>query len=77
MEQEYDLEDLIQDANYKGNRSPYEIMNHNFEVTYNRNWKLFLQSIEWDTWCKPISKIELTKILKEKEYNNHPFNKFF
>jgi len=84
MNDEYDLDDLEQDASYKKSRTPQEIMEHSFNDIYKRDYKLYLQSIEWDTWCKRLSKeeqqIQFEEIQERKrqaELKYHPFNKFF
>lgn len=77
MDDYEDVYELEQDADYKGTRTPVEIMDHKFNVVYNRDWKRYLDSIEWDTWLKPLNPIELAKILKQQAIDNHPFNKFF
>lgn len=85
MNDEYvDINDLETDVTYKGFKTPQQIMEHQFNVVHNRDWKSYLNSIEWDTWCKPYSPeeqakrlIEINKRKAEIERENHPFNKFF
>ena len=71
---EFELEN---DAAYKNCKTPQEIMEYKFEVVYKRDWKAYLQSIEWDTWCKPNDPVEVARIIKEEQIRKHPFNKFF
>ncbi len=77
MDNYEDIYELEQDVSYKGCRAPVEIMDHKFNVVYNRDWKRYLDSIEWDLWLEPLNPIKLAKILKQEAIDNHPFNKFF
>lgn len=77
MNEYEDVDELENDASYKGFRTPLQIMDHKFNEVYNRDWKRYLDSIEWDDWLEPINPLELAKILKQKEIDEHPFNKFF
>jgi len=71
-----DVYELEQDADYEQSRSPQDIMDEQFNDIYKRNWKRYLASIEWDTWCKPYDPIESAKIQEEHERNIHPFKNF-
>ena len=54
--------------------TPYKIMEHKFNVVYNRNWKEFLKSIEWDgEWLKHDTPEEKLIKIKESQFNSHPF----
>jgi len=74
MEDEYELE---QDLRYKNVISPMDIAERKFNDIYNRNHKLYLDSIEWDTWCVKLDDETIQEQIKQKEIDNHPFNKFF
>ena len=47
-----DADELDADVYSKEFKLPKEIMEHNFMVVHKRDWKSYLNSIEWDTWCK-------------------------
>lgn len=77
MDNDYvDIDELEQDVAYKGTKSPQNIMEDKFNNIYKRDYKRYLESIEWDTWCKPYDPIEQARIQKEHERNVHPFKKF-
>lgn len=78
-----DVDDLTQDVSYKGYKTPHQIMEDVFYGIYKGQYKPYLASIEWDTWCKRFSKEEqaermeeIKRIKVENELKNHPFNKF-
>jgi len=77
MDEYLDADELEKDASYANYKSPQEIMEYKFEVVYKRDWKAYLQSIEWDTWCKPNDPVEAARLKKEEQIRKHPFNKFF
>jgi len=77
MTEEFDdIYELEQDLKPPG-RTPQEIMDEKFNDTYKRDWKLYLASIEWDTWCKPMDAKSIIEQVREREIKNHPFNQFF
>lgn len=78
-----DIYELEQDVSLKGYKTPHEVMEHKYYVEHNGDWKSYLNSIEWDTWCKRYTPaeqaerlIEINKRKAEVELKNHPFNKF-
>lgn len=77
MEENYDdIYDLEDDLKIVG-VTPQEVMEKLFYEVHNRDWKRYLASIEWDTWCKPLDPKTLLEMVKEREIKNHPFNQFF
>jgi Fe-S-cluster containining protein len=74
MEDEYELE---QDLHYKDIISPMELAEKKFNDIYKRNHKLYLESIEWDTWCVKLDEETIQEQVKQREIDTHPFNKFF
>lgn len=74
MEDEYELE---RDAAYKDVLTPMEYANKQFNDIYKRDYKMYLDSIEWDTWCEPINPKTIIEQARQREIDNHPFNKFF
>jgi hypothetical protein len=74
MEDEYELE---QDLAYKGKISLQDYANNQYNDIYKRNHKLYLESIEWDTWCTKDSQETIQEQVKQKEIETHPFNQFF
>ena len=84
MSDELDYYDIEQDVLYKNSKTPQQIQEHLYEVVHNRNWKTYLQSIEWDTWCRHETEeekqIRLEEIEKRKiqvELETHPFKQWF
>jgi len=71
-----DISELENDLKIPG-ITPNEVMEKSFYGTHNRNWKSYLKSIEWDTWCKPLDAKSLLEIVREREIKSHPFNQFF
>lgn len=68
----------------KDDKLPQRLMEHKYNVVYNRDWKRFLDSIEWDTWCRHETeeekKIRLEEIEERKrqhEWETHPFRQWF
>jgi len=59
----------------RNDNTPQKIMEYQFNVVHNRNWKTYLASIEWD---EPVILTEEEKIEMEKErqWNAHPFKDF-
>lgn len=69
--------DLEQDLYYKNSKSPFEIMVNTFHGIYNRDWKLYLESIEWDSnWLKHDTMSERIERFERKQKELHPFKKF-
>jgi hypothetical protein len=69
--------DLEQDLYYKNSKSPFEIMVNTFHGIYNRDWKLYLESIEWDSnWLKHDTMSEMVERFERKQKELHPFKKF-
>ena len=56
---------------------PSTVMEKSFYGVHNRNWKTYLASIEWDTWCKPLDPKTILAQIREHEHKTHPFNKYF
>ena len=77
MSLEFDYCDVEHDYLYKHTRTPQQIQEHLYEVVYHRNWKAYLNSIEWDgTWLRHDSEDEKEQKRIEREMNSHPFKKF-
>jgi hypothetical protein len=79
-----DVYELESDLYSKNSKTPQQIMMEKYEVVHNRNWKSFLDSIEWDTWCRHETeeekKIRLEEIEERKrqhEMETHPFKQWF
>jgi len=78
----YELESDIYSKNFK---SPQQIMEDTFNITYNRNHKEYLKSIEWDTlWLKheteeekQIRLEEIEERKRQHELETHPFKQWF
>lgn len=61
----------------KDDKLPQKIMEYKYNVIHNRNWKNYLNSIEWDgTWLRHDTPEEKEIKKLEREYNSHPFKKF-
>jgi len=61
----------------KDDKLPHKIMEHKFNVIYNRNWKEYLNSIEWDgLWLKHDTEEERIERTTTILYNSHPFKKW-
>lgn len=76
MEEYLDPYELEEDVKVPG-VTPQEFMERQFNDIYKRNHKLYLESIEWDTWCKHETPEETKARLAEIERNLHPFKDFF
>ena len=61
----------------KEDKTPQKIMEYKFNVVYNRDWKRYLDSIEWDTWCKHETEEEREERLEQERLRSHPFSKWF
>lgn len=79
---EYELEADVYSKNYK---SPKQIQDYLYNDVYKRNWKMYLNSIEWDTiWLKHDTPEE-ARIKEEKrverkrqiELEASPFKQWF
>ena len=77
MSDELDYYDIEQDVLYKNSITPQQVQEHLYERVYNRNWKEYLNSIEWDgTWLRHDTEEEKEIKRIEREINNHPFKQF-
>lgn len=85
---DFDYEDayeLESDLYAKNHRTPQQIMEDTFNVVYNRNWKEYLKSIEWDTlWLRHETEEEriqreeqLAERKRQIELETHPFKQWF
>lgn len=85
---DFDYDDpyeLESDIYSNDSKTPQQVMEHKFEVVHNRNWKNYLNSIEWDgLWLKHeteeekeirLQEIEEKRIQHEME--THPFRQWF
>jgi hypothetical protein len=80
-----DIYDLEADIYSKNHRTPQQIMLESYEGVFKRDWKKFLDSIEWDgLWLKhdtPEEKREkeekMQEIKRQQELENHPFKQWF
>jgi hypothetical protein len=69
--------ELEADLYYKNSKAPFEIMVDTFHGIYNRNWKLYLQSIEWDSeWLRHDTMSEMIERFERKQKELHPFKQF-
>lgn len=77
-EDAYELEADIYSKEFK---TPHQIMEDKFLITYNRNWKEYLNSIEWDgLWLKqntPEERQRKREEQQQRELENSPFAKWF
>ena len=74
------MEDIYEVQNIEGYAdtiSPTEWADKQFNEIYHRNWKLYLNSIEWDTWCTKLTEEEIQAKQKQYELETHPFKNFF
>jgi hypothetical protein len=77
MSDELDYYEVEQDVLYKNTTTPQQVQENLYNVVYNRNWKNYLNSIEWDgTWLRHATPEEKEIKKLEREYNSHPFKKF-
>jgi hypothetical protein len=80
-----DISDLEADIYSKNHRTPQRIMLDMYENVYKRNWKEFLNSIEWDgLWLRHDTKEEklakqeaLEEHRRQVELETHPFRQWF
>lgn len=80
-----DIYELESDLYAKNFKSPQQIMEDTFNVTYNRNWKEYLKSIEWDTlWLRHETEEEriqreeeIEERKRQHEMETHPFRQWF
>ena len=80
-----DVYELEADIYSKDSKTPQQVMEHKFNVVHNRNWKEYLNSIEWDgLWLKhdtPEESQERQRLIQERkqqiELENSPFAKWF
>ena len=78
----YELETDTYAKNFK---TPNQIMMDSFEGVYKRDWKRYLQSIEWDgLWLrhdteeeKLAKKEALEEHRRQVELETHPFREWF
>jgi uncharacterized protein (DUF1919 family) len=69
----------------KDDKLPHKLMENTFNIVYNRDWKLYLQSIEWDgLWLKhdteeekEIKRLKRIEYQEKLDFENHPFRKWF
>lgn len=80
-----DVYELEADIYSNDSKTPQQVMEHKFNVVHNRNWKEYLNSIEWDgLWLKhdtPEEAQERQRLIQERkqqiEMENSPFAKWF
>jgi hypothetical protein len=80
-----DIYELESDIYSKNHRTPQQIMLDTYETVYKRNWKEFLNSIEWDgLWLKHdtpeekrIKQEALEEHRRQVELETHPFRQWF
>ena len=80
-----DVYELEADIYSKDSKTPQQVMEHKFNVVHNRNWKEYLNSIEWDgLWLKHDTEEEklakqeaLEEHRRQVELENHPFKQWF
>lgn len=80
-----DVYELESDIYSKNHRTPQQIMLDSYNNIHNRDWKSFLNSIEWDTlWLKHDTKEErlakqavLDEHRRQVELETHPFKQWF
>jgi len=76
-----DIDELEADIYSKNYKTPQQVQSHLFNVVYNRNWKEYLNSIEWDgLWLRHDTEEEKQlKIEKQqqRELMMSPFAKWF
>jgi hypothetical protein len=86
MDLDYDdIYELESDIYSKNHRTPQQIMLDMYENVYKRNWKEFLNSIEWDgLWLKHdtpeekrIKQEALEEHRRQVELETHPFRQWF
>ena len=78
MSDELDYYEVEQDILYKNTTTPQQVQEHLYNVVYNRNWKNYLNSIEWDgSWLRHDTPDEKEQKRIDREINTHPFKKFF
>jgi hypothetical protein len=80
-----DIYELESDIYSKDCMTPQRIQEHLYNVVYNRNWKEYLNSIEWDgLWLKHdtpeekrIKQEALEEHRRQVELETHPFRQWF
>jgi hypothetical protein len=77
MSDELDYYDVQQEFLYKNSITPQRVQEHLYNVVYNRNWKNYLNSIEWDgLWLRHDTEEEKIEKKIKRERELHPFKKF-
>jgi len=80
-----DIDELEADVYSKNSKTPQQVQSYLFNDVYKRDWKLYLNSIEWDgLWLKhdtPEEAQERQRLIQERkqqiEMENSPFAKWF
>ena len=80
-----DIDELEADVYSKNFKTPQQVQSYLFNDVYKRDWKLYLNSIEWDgLWLKhdtPEEAEEKQRLIRERkqqiEMENSPFAKWF
>lgn len=76
MDDFVDINDLYADIKGVG-MTPQMYMDRQYYDIYKGDYKRYLKSIEWDTWCTHETEDEYKARMKQREIDTHPFNKFF
>ena len=77
MSDELDYFDIEQEVLYKDTITPQQLKEHLYNRVYNRNWRDYLNSIEWDGfWLRHDTPEEKEQKRIDREINTHPFKKF-
>ena len=80
-----DIDELEADVYSKNSKTPQQVQSYLFNDVYKRDWKLYLNSIEWDgMWLKHdtpeerrIKEEERLERKRQMEMENSPFAKWF
>jgi hypothetical protein len=80
-----DIDELEADVYSKDYKTPKQVQDYLYNEVYKRDWKLYLNSIEWDgMWLKHdtpeerrIKEEERLERKRQMEMENSPFAKWF
>jgi len=74
--EDFDYDEFLNDVRSQKEKTAQDIMDYKLNIVFNRDWKKYLASIEWDVF-DPITEEEHQEKLRLKQLAKHPFKKFF